>query len=76
MLSVSRRQARLAAVASSVSLLGGVAAGCSTTQEKAETQKARAEHILQGREERQQAKKKDKNGKSGKTKRHGGGERQ
>jgi hypothetical protein len=34
-------------------LLGAGAAGCSTTQEKAEAQKAKAEHILKARAERQ-----------------------
>jgi hypothetical protein len=62
-LSVSRGQARLVAVATSISLLGGVAAGCSTTQEKAEKQKARAEHILNARAERERANK-HKHGKS------------
>jgi len=73
-LSASRGQARLVVVATSISLLGVAAAGCSTTQEKAETQQARAEHILQAREERQEAKKKGKHGKSSKNKK--GGEQQ
>jgi hypothetical protein len=38
-------------------LLGAGAAGCSTTQEKAAQQKAKAEHILKARAERQAAKK-------------------
>ncbi len=69
MLSVNRGQARLVVLVTSLSLLGGVAAGCSTTQEKAEKQKARAEHILGARKERQDKKKREKtNGKSGKQK--------
>ena len=64
MLSVNRGQARLVVLATSLSLLGGVAAGCSTTQEKAEKQKARAEHILGARKERQDEKKREKRGKS------------
>ena len=56
MRSVSRHLAILACIC----LLGAGAAGCSTTQEKAETQKARAEHILKARAERQQAKKRAK----------------
>jgi Flp pilus assembly protein TadB len=51
--SVSRHSARLAVLAVSLSLLGGAASGCSTTQEKAERQQARATHILQARTERQ-----------------------
>jgi mannose/cellobiose epimerase-like protein (N-acyl-D-glucosamine 2-epimerase family) len=42
------------------SLLAGAAAGCSTTQEKAEKQQARATHILEARAERQKQKRKDK----------------
>ena len=69
MLSVNRGQARLVVLVTSLSLLGGVAAGCSTTQEKAEKQKARAEHILGARKERQDKKQREKkNGKSGKQK--------
>ncbi|HVV90166.1 MAG TPA: hypothetical protein VHB53_06695 [Solirubrobacterales bacterium] len=44
-------------MAACVCLLGGGTAGCSTTQEKAEAQKAKAEHILKARAERQAAKK-------------------
>jgi regulator of protease activity HflC (stomatin/prohibitin superfamily) len=51
--SVNRPLTRLAVLASSALLLGGVAAGCSTTQEKAERQQARAKHILEARAERQ-----------------------
>jgi hypothetical protein len=68
--------ARAATLATCVLLVGGIAAGCSTTQEKAEHQAARAEHILKARAERQKAKKKGKakhghgkghaNGKNGK----------
>ena len=46
------------AVAACICLLGVGAAGCSTTQEKAAAQKAKSEHILKAREERQKAKKK------------------
>lgn len=71
--SVSRGYARVAVLATSVSLLAGVAAGCSTTQEKAEKQQARAEHILEARKERQAKKRRHKHGKSGK---HEGGSKQ
>jgi hypothetical protein len=71
-LSVNRGQARLVVLVTSLSLLGGVAAGCSTTQEKAEKQKARAEHILGARKERQDKKKREKQGKSDKQKQGGG----
>jgi hypothetical protein len=50
--SVSRNLARLALLAACGSLLLG-AAGCSTTQEKAAHAKARADHILEARAERQ-----------------------
>ncbi|MGV1048053.1 MAG: hypothetical protein ACOYD4_05955 [Solirubrobacterales bacterium] len=57
------------------SLLAGAASGCSTTQEKAEKQQARAKHILDARAERQRQKKKDeKQGKSGQRKSQSGGE--
>ncbi len=49
---------RGAIVASCLALLGAGAAGCSTTQEKAEHQKARSEHILKARAEREKANKK------------------
>ena len=39
-----------------MALLAGTAAGCSTTQEKAERAQARATHILEARAERQQRK--------------------
>ena len=51
--SVSRHIPRLAALAIGASLLGGAAGGCSTTQEKAERQQARAKHILDARAARQ-----------------------
>jgi hypothetical protein len=54
--------ARLAALAGCGLLLIGGAAGCSTTQEKAQAQQARAKHILAARAERQ--KQKRKHGKS------------
>jgi hypothetical protein len=44
-------------VAACVCLLGVGAAGCSTTQEKAAAQKAKSEHILKVRADRQKAKK-------------------
>jgi hypothetical protein len=61
--SASHTLARGAVIASCLALLGAGAAGCSTTQEKAELQQARAEHILKARAERQKAKKKHKHGK-------------
>jgi hypothetical protein len=48
---------RLLATLACICLLGAGAAGCSTTQEKAAAQKAKSEHILKAREERQKAKK-------------------
>jgi hypothetical protein len=51
--SVNRQLTRLAALLATVALLTGAAAGCSTTQEKAEHQQARAQHILKARAERQ-----------------------
>jgi hypothetical protein len=54
--SASRRAARLAVLGASAALLAGVASGCSTTQEKAERQQARATHILDARAERQKKK--------------------
>ena len=48
------------AVAACICLLGVGAAGCSTTQEKAAAQKAKSEHILKARAERQKAKKRAK----------------
>ncbi len=52
--------ARSAAVVACVALLGAGAAGCSTTQEKAEKQQARATHILKERARREARKKKEK----------------
>jgi hypothetical protein len=54
--SVSRQPARLGALAACGLLLLGAAGGCSTTQEKAEIQQARAKHILDARAERQKEK--------------------
>ena len=51
---------RLALLAVCASLLLGAGAGCSTTQEKAEVQAAKAEHILNARAEREKAKKRHK----------------
>jgi hypothetical protein len=71
----TRPLGRAVTAACCVALVGGVAAGCSTTQEKAEHQAARAEHILNARAERQKAKKKQeaqgKHGHSGKGQKHG-----
>jgi hypothetical protein len=55
--SVSRQIARLAVLGACAALLAGAAAGCSTTQEKAERQQAQAKHILDARAERQQKRK-------------------
>ena len=55
--SVSRHSARLAVLAACGLLLLGSAAGCSTTQEKAERQQAQAKHILEARAARQKEKK-------------------
>jgi hypothetical protein len=52
--------ARSAAVAACVALLGAGAAGCSTTQEKAEKQQARATHILRERAKREAKNKQEK----------------
>jgi hypothetical protein len=51
--SVSRHTTRIGVVAACGLLLLGAAGGCSTTQEKAETQQARAKHILEARAARQ-----------------------
>jgi hypothetical protein len=53
--SASRHLARLGPLAVCASLLAG-AAGCSTTQEKAEIQQARAKHILETRDDRKRKK--------------------
>jgi hypothetical protein len=54
--SVSRPILRLGVLAVCGLLLLGVASGCSTTQEKAEIQQARAKHILDARAARQKHK--------------------
>jgi len=54
--SVSRHLTRLAVPAACGLLLAGAAGGCSTTQEKAQLQQARAKHILDARAERQKEK--------------------
>jgi hypothetical protein len=51
--SVSRHSTRLGVLAVCGLFLTGAAAGCSTTQEKAEIQQAQAKHILEARAERQ-----------------------
>ena len=62
--SVNPHISRLAVFAVCGLLLAGAAAGCSTTQEKAEIQQAQAKHILDARAKRQQHKHdKDKPGK-------------
>ena len=62
--SASRHSARLGVLAACGLLLTGAAAGCSTTQEKAEKQQAQSKHILEARAERQKHKHdKDKPGK-------------
>ena len=48
---------RAAVVAACLVLIGAGAAGCETTQEKAEKQQARATHILKERDRRQKEKK-------------------
>jgi hypothetical protein len=63
--SVSRKIARLAVLAGCGLLLIGGAAGCSTTQEKAQAKQARSKQILAAQAERQ--KQKHKHGKSNKT---------
>jgi outer membrane lipoprotein-sorting protein len=55
--SASRRYARLAVLALCGLLPLGAASGCSTTQEKADIQQARAKHILDARAERQRQRK-------------------
>ncbi len=52
----SRRLPRLALLGICGLLLLAVPAGCSTTQEKAQIQQARAKHILAARAERQKQK--------------------
>jgi hypothetical protein len=55
--------ARAAAIAACVAILGVSAAGCETTQDKAQKQQARAEHILNARAEREKANKKKRHDK-------------
>jgi hypothetical protein len=64
--SVSRQLTRLSALGACTALLAGAAAGCSTTQEKAEIQQAQAKHILDARAERQKKKGKHDKDKPGK----------
>ncbi len=52
MRSASPYLARVGVLAVCGSLLAGAFAGCSTTQEKAAHQQARAKHILEAREKR------------------------
>jgi hypothetical protein len=59
--SASHRLTRLGALGACAALLVSAAAGCSTTQEKAERQQAQSKHILEARAERQ--KQKHKHGK-------------
>ncbi len=54
--SVSPSRARLGVLAVCALLLVGVASGCSTTQEKAAIQQARAKHILETRDDRKKKK--------------------
>ena len=83
MRSAKRRQLlpRLAVVACAVSLLGGVLAGCSTTQEKAAAQQAESRRILDARAARQaqrkkmQEKRKSTDGKGVKPQKDGGKKR-
>jgi hypothetical protein len=46
----------LAVLVVGASLLAGAASGCSTTQEKAELQQARAKHVLETRDARKEKK--------------------
>jgi outer membrane lipoprotein-sorting protein len=65
--SVNRHSPRFAVIALCGLLLVGAVSGCSTTQEKAEIQQARAKHILDARAERQKHRHDEsKNGKPGK----------
>jgi hypothetical protein len=47
---------RLGLLATCALLLGGALTGCSTTQEKAEIQQARAKHVLETRDDRKKKK--------------------
>lgn len=60
MRSVSPTIGRLPALVACACLLAAGSAGCSTTQEKAEVQKAKAEHFLHARAEREKAQKRHK----------------
>jgi hypothetical protein len=53
--SASRHVSRLGVLVVCGLLLAGALAGCSTTQEKAARQQARAKHILKAREQRQKS---------------------
>jgi hypothetical protein len=57
--SASPHSARLAVFAVCSLLLAGAFAGCSTTQEKAEMQQARAKRILETRDERRKKKREE-----------------
>ena len=63
-----RPLARAAVLAACLMLIGAGAAGCETTQEKAEKQQARATQILKERDRRQREKKAKK--KDQKSKQH------
>ena len=70
MRSASQTYLRPLAVGACVCLLGAGAAGCSTTQEKAEHQKAKAEHIIKAQEakaKQEQKKQKEKHHKKHKN---------
>jgi hypothetical protein len=67
--SVSPQIARLGAVSACAALLAGAAAGCSTTQEKAEIQQAQAKHILDARAARKHDDKPGKQDEKGSQKR-------
>jgi sRNA-binding protein len=58
--SASPRVLRPVAIGACLCLLGGGAAGCSTTQDKAAAKQAEAEHILKARAKRQAAKKRER----------------
>ena len=59
MRSASRQISRMGVLAVCGLLLLAGLVGCSTTQEKAAQQQARSKHILEAREQRQQAKTND-----------------
>ncbi|HSS05271.1 MAG TPA: hypothetical protein VLK89_08825 [Solirubrobacterales bacterium] len=66
MRSASRHISRVGVLTVCGLLLAGALAGCSTTQEKAAHQQARAKHILDAREKRQQQRSKSDDHGSGK----------